>query len=332
MSIQQAKAIATANNLRFDPQSAGGHYESYFLRANHPDKRQAFWIRYTLFSPKGRPQDAIGELWAIWFDGDRHTAAKEEFPVNRCELHDRHFELAIGDSRIRSNEARGKAGDFSWDLKFGSDSEPLFLLPLNMYGLPFPKAKAVVPQPLAVFNGHLTVAGKKIPIKDWTGSQNHNWGSQHTDHYAWGQVAGFDNYPDSFLEVVSARVKIGPLTTPVLSMVVLRHEGREYRINTFRDAFRSKATFGYFHWEFAFENAHVRIQGVIRARKEDFVGLNYYNPPGGNKDCLNSKIASCRVEVIEKSKVGIRHELVSRQRAAFEILTDDHSHGITVNF
>jgi hypothetical protein len=29
---------------------------------------------------------------------------------------------------------------------------------------------------------------------------SHNWGSQHTDRYAWAQVCGFDSAPDVFLE------------------------------------------------------------------------------------------------------------------------------------
>src|SRR5215212_2670297 len=71
------------NHSRFHPGTATGFYESYFQRANHPTRPLAFWIRYTIFCPKGRPQDAIGELWAIYFDGERqhHTVAKSEFPA-----------------------------------------------------------------------------------------------------------------------------------------------------------------------------------------------------------------------------------------------------------
>ena len=57
------------NHARFAPgtsAAAGGFYESYFQRANHPTRPLAFWIRYTLFAPRGRPADAIGEVWAIW--------------------------------------------------------------------------------------------------------------------------------------------------------------------------------------------------------------------------------------------------------------------------
>ncbi|HLW90191.1 MAG TPA: hypothetical protein VKS78_02670, partial [Roseiarcus sp.] len=58
------------NSARFQPGETSGHYESYFQRANHPTEPKAFWIRYTIFSPAGRPREAIGELWAIAFDGE----------------------------------------------------------------------------------------------------------------------------------------------------------------------------------------------------------------------------------------------------------------------
>src|ERR1700742_2801658 len=65
-----------------------GHYESFFVRANHPYRAQAFWIRYTIFSPKAHPANAIGELWAIYFDAEQnlHVPAKEESPFSRCDF------------------------------------------------------------------------------------------------------------------------------------------------------------------------------------------------------------------------------------------------------
>ena len=47
------------NCARYRTGQAPGHYESYFQRANHPTQSLAFWVRYTIFSPTGRPQDAI---------------------------------------------------------------------------------------------------------------------------------------------------------------------------------------------------------------------------------------------------------------------------------
>ena len=61
----------------------GGHYESFFQRANHPTRLLAFWIRYTIFSPKGHPEKAVGELWAIYFNGEtgHHIAVKKVVPL-----------------------------------------------------------------------------------------------------------------------------------------------------------------------------------------------------------------------------------------------------------
>jgi hypothetical protein len=74
--------------------------------------------------------------------------------------------------------------------------------------------------------------------------------------------------------------------------------------------------------------AGVTIEGTISAPREAFVGLRYYNPPGGEKWCLNSKIASCRLVL---KRAGRPDEVLeAANRAAFEILTDDTSHGVEI--
>ena len=201
-----------------------------------------------------------------------------------------------------------------------------------MYSGKFPKAKACVPLPMAGFNGTLTVDGSQIKVENWVGSQNHNWGSKHTDLYAWGQVAGFDNSPDSFLEVATARVKIGPLWTPCMTPILLRHKGQEYALNSMSQTIRAEGRFSYFDWHFASANDQVDLKGRIYARRELFAGLNYYNPPGGSKHCLNSKLASCELMITYKQGAGkgVSELLYTVHRAAFEILTDLRDHGIAI--
>ena len=53
---------------RFRLGEARGHYESWFVRGNHPSRPLAFWFRYTVTSPAHRPQDSVAELFAIVFD------------------------------------------------------------------------------------------------------------------------------------------------------------------------------------------------------------------------------------------------------------------------
>ncbi len=328
----------TANFARYEAGQTKGHYESFFLRANHPTKPMAFWIRYTVFNPHEEPDKAIGELWAVYFDREKgiKSAGKDEVPISECRFATNRFQVSIADAFLDSERAQGithsKGDKIEWDLRCSGDAEPLLLLPPRLYEAGLPKAKALVGLPMARFNGKLLVMDQEVHVEDWVGSQNHNWGSKHTDHYAWGQVAGFDNSTESFLELGTARIRIGPFSTPYMTVIVLRHRGMEYKLNGLIQSIRAKASFDYFEWRFSSENDTIALEGTMAASSEDFVGLTYYNPPGGTKHCLNTKIASCRLTVRHKERTGegAVEVLETGSRAAFEILTDDTDHGVEI--
>lgn len=316
-----------ANRMRFDPSARGGHYESWFIRANHPTERRAFWIRYTIFQPKAQPGAALGELWAIVFREGEITAVKTQMPWSTCAVGEG-LDLRFGDATLDGERAEGEASalghTLKWSLGLRGGTAPLLLLPENLYDAPFPKAKALVPRPSTIFDGTLQVDGEELNVERWVGSQNHNWGSKHTDRYAWGQVAGFDDHPDTFLEVSTAKVVLGPVATPWMTPIVLRVGDREHRVNALVRTVRNR---GRYHegrdgdrlrWDFSGQAKGVRIAGNMEAAASDFVGLPYGNPPGGEKICLNSKVARCHLEVSE----GARVTRLKSDRAAFEILTD----------
>jgi len=335
---RQVSMRVQANHARYQPGQRAGHYESFFLRANHPTRPLAFWIRYTLFSPDRHPQDALGELWAVLFDGEtsHHVSVRREVPFSQCSFKTTGFGVQIDDARLEPGQLQGVATSgghtITWDLAYSGADQPLFLLPLNFYTSAFPKAKSLVGLPMAVFNGTLSADGQTIEVKDWVGSQNHNWGQKHTDLYAWGQVAGFDNSPDSFLEVATARLKIGPVWTPFMTPIVLRHQGQELALNTLWQTVRAQASFSFFDWRFRSETERVCVEGRISAPREAFVGLSYRNPPGGVKQCLNTKLAACELTLTRKQagQTSVTETLITRQRAAFEILTDNRDHGVPI--
>ena len=72
------------------------------------------------------------------------------------------------------------------------------------------------------------------------------------------------------------------------------------------------------------------IAATISAPHEAFVGLKYHNPPGGIKFCVNSKVASCTLRLTDR-RAGTSEVLETRNRAAFEILTDDENHGVAMS-
>ncbi|TGK02738.1 hypothetical protein EHQ53_12810 [Leptospira langatensis] len=319
---------------RFDPQSKLGHYESWFVRGNHPTRAQALWIRYTIFSPKGSPADAIGEIWAIYFDGEegKHYVSKSEFPIQDCRFQSEPFHIQIGNSIHTSSRIYGTAGTkpgsvpMEWDLGFSGGSSPLFLFPENLYDSKFPKAKVLVGHPSITLNGFIKFGNHNVEVSDWKGSQNHNWGSKHTDQYAWGQVVGFDGDKDSFLELASAKLKLGPFWTPEITPIVFRFQGKEFALNGLFSSFK-RAEYKYFDWRFQASSPEIRIEGRIHADKKDFACLRYANPPGGWKYCLNTKIARAELLIQRKGETSPLRLLAPRT-AAFEILTEDSSHGL----
>ncbi len=319
------------NRCRYDG-SDRGHYESWFQRANHPSRRLAFWIRYTILSPAGRPADAVGELWAIVFDGERSrvVAVKEEHPIAACEFSRQGLHARIAHATLDHAALEGHAEhaghQVRWSLRYEGDQPPLLLLPANLYDAALPKAKVLVGTPLARYHGQIEVDGEPLPIDGWVGSQNHNWGRQHTDHYAWGQVAGFDDDPDAFLELSTARIKLGPVWTPFLTPLVLRLGGREHALTRVSQALRAHGRFRPFEWRFSSHGPDVRIEGKITADARDVVALRYGNPPGGHKICLNTKLAACELLVERPGQPPRRLE--TEHRAAFEILGDDAPEGM----
>jgi hypothetical protein len=160
---------------------AGGHYESWYIRANHPTRPLAFWIRYTIYSPSKAPARAAeGELWAVWFDGEspKVSAAYNSLPIADCSFARDRLQLSIGNSTLTDDSATGVADGLghrlSWDLALEGGSNPLLLFPERFYDGRFPKAKTLVPRPLTRFTGHVEVDGTRVEVSDWVGSQNHN--------------------------------------------------------------------------------------------------------------------------------------------------------------
>jgi hypothetical protein len=171
----------------------------------------------------------------------------------------------------------------------------------------------------ARFDGHIDVDGTQFKVADWLGSQNHNWGSAHTDRYAWAQVAGFDTREDAFLECASAKVRLGPFMSPWMTLAVLRLGGEELIFNS-----PTRWPFGHARvdnsvWSCRTTNGRESLSMRVWADNDQFVDLKYRNPPGGTKLCRNTKVAACELELARQGAPLVK--LSTEHRAAFELLT-----------
>jgi hypothetical protein len=322
------------NELRFDPASGNGHVESYFVRANHPTKRLGLWLKATVFSP--RPQSTVSDLWCVIFDGEteggRIWAARRTLPFHLASFGGepmaidlRAGEFLLGADGFARGTLEGGGGPASWDVGWRAETgrlgESLSILPSDfLVDRPFPKSQTLTPMPLARFSGQIEVWGERISVEDWVGMQGHNWGSEHSWSYAWGQAFFLDaeGSPFCVVEGASTRLRLGPQTTPLLSTLVVRRRDREFRFSQAFAFWRQKASVGDLAWNLEVTSPDGEASLEVVASPSLTVCLGYQNPDGRLSYCLNSKLARARLRVNPSNDEGF--ECLSEHGAALEIL------------
>src|SRR5262249_36762487 len=152
-----------------------------------------------------------------------------------------------------------------------------------MYGRHFPSSKLVSPLPDIRVRGTVSVAGQRWELDAWPGLYGHNWGRGHAHHYGWGHCNAWENADANdalVLEGLSARVRIGPLLSPMTTLLCLSYGGVRYLLNHPANLLKNQGEVTPRRWRFAGKSRLVRLEGEFFSSTDDFVGLYYANPDG----------------------------------------------------
>ena len=316
------------NATRFDPDSDRGHVESHFLKLNDAHGRCALWLKATILRREYEP--AVAEAWAIAFDRElRHVAAKEVVPwasasFSREALAIRVAGVALGPASTRGSLS-AQGSEIEWDLAFAGDAAPFAPLPARLYADRTGNAKIVSTHPDLRFTGHYRVGDRRVAVDGWRGMQGHNWGRRHTHLYGWVHCNVWDGADDLVVEAITAHVKVGPVLSPPVTLVIAMRAGERYEFTLPGSLWGARGRIAPRSLAIRAANATARIEGTFSADTVDFVGLHYENPDGAMTWCLNSKIADGHVRLA----VAGRPPLEARTRAAaLEIGTRDPGHGV----
>lgn len=304
--------LSSDNALRYRPGDAG-HVESYFLRANAPDRKLAFWLKATVFAP--RADSAIAELWCIVFDAEngRYWSEKRTVPFELARFDGDPMSIEIAgaqfllapDGYVRGS-IEGEGGPCRWDLNWQADDGPLgerlCILPSEkMIDGSFPRSTPLTPFPSLTMDGTIEVWGETLQIEGWQGMQGHNWGDEHAWEYAWGQCPFMDDAGEPFCwaEGFSARTRIAGRVTPIISALVVRRHDRQYRFDRLVDLWRQKATIDLdnYRWKLQLRGPDGEAALSMVAEPDEMVCLGYHNPDGRLSYCLNSKLARVDLRV-----------------------------------
>ena len=327
------------NDVRW-PRDKGGHYESFYLKANAPDRKLGLWIKHNLLTARGSDAPPIGESWAVLLDGEsgEHVVAKRVVPRDQVEIAPAGAIVRLGEASLSDSRAEGSIPEggglpaASWDLDLDGDEPPILHYPSTwMYTAEFPKKKLITPRPFVRFDGRLVVGDREVDVDGWTGIQGHNWGRAHAFDYAYANANRFAERDDARFDGFTARIQLGPLKSPRLTACVLRLGKTDYPFNRPR-RWVGGGHYPFPRWSFSVEGeGNYRLSGTLEAPRRDYVGLCYADPAGTLADCLNTKFA--RGELLLERKVARRWEEIQRLTGdAFELefLFRDLDHGVPV--
>ena len=285
-----------------------GLYESNYIKANSRNGELALWIKHNILAPKDPQLEPIVELWCALFQkGKKPIAVKKELPASKVSL-ERDFlsmrgpDILLTEERTATHIKDG-VNSVSWDIQISKIphpmGSPLVHFPYSgFYRWPFPKKKLLTPAPLTRWNGILTWNGKEIPIRDWIGFRNHNWGTEHAKTYAYGNCNFFDEIGSEIIfDGFSAKIGLGPVTTPFLSMAVVRNQFGDLAFNSLYTAISGIEKVSFPRWELQLRNDIYTLTLSMEADPSEFIGLLYRHPDGKLSYCYNTKWAKTKLSI-----------------------------------
>jgi hypothetical protein len=295
----------------------GGGYESWFVSAGDPASSRALWIRHTRHRPAQGPESAA--LWCTVIDhdlGQPPAVIKQVFAAFPPDA-------AAGPGRFRGQAVLGQRAA-RWDLAITGAQPPLRpLRPPVLYRAPLPRTKLEATVPDGQVTGLLYIDGRSVSVSGWRGTVGHNWGSEHADSWVWLHAAGFGAAPQAWLDLVLARIKVGPARSPWTAMGALSLGGERIVLGGLGRRPRVEARPGRLTADVPAPRA--RLQLSVTTGDDAAVAVAYTDPRGGTRAVRHGALASIELTL---HRPGARELTLASGRGAYEYGTRQGMPGI----
>jgi hypothetical protein len=314
------KGAALVTSARFPGVSPErGHYESFYVKACHPQGGLGVWIRYTVHKRPGAA--AVGALWFTLFDREQGVCASKVQVAGPRAGPGRYIEL--GEAWLDGSSAAGQAPsehlDAEWELTFSGSEEPLRHLPRDwMYRSRLPRTKVLSPHPAVLVRGAARAGSREIRLDGWPGTVGHNWGAEHARRAIWVHGANFHGHERAWIDLAIGRVGVGPLTTPWIANGALSLDGVRHRLGGLERVASTRVAETPERCELGLEgSAGMRVELTVGAPRERFVGWLYAQPDGSERQTVNCSIADMELTVARPGRPALPLEL--HGGAAYEL-------------
>ena len=211
-----------------------------------------------------------------------------------------------------------------WDLAVTGGQPPLRpLRPPVLYRTPLPRTKLEASVPDGQVTGLLDVDGRPVSVSGWRGTVGRNWGSEHADSWVWLHAAGFAAAPEAWLELVLARIRVGPARSPWTAMGAVSLSGERIVLGGLGRRPRVDARPGRLTADVPSPGA--RLQLSVSTDDGDPVAVSYADPRGGTRAVMHAALASVELAL---RRPGERELTLSSSRGAYEFGTRQGMPGI----
>ncbi len=223
--------MSEADNVRRHSADTRGIYEVWYTTWNDPKTGQGFWLRFVIESPvaghgvPGFGDAQRGELWFARFDPKdpaRTFGIHKRFADVRSS--DAPFSLVIGDSEPARSQHRAR-GRRRPRRALGPALTPSPQTPRHypdvMYGGLLGRAldDGAPPNLRVPVSGTLEIDGETLVLDRAIAGQSHIWAKKHSTSWTWAHRTDFEGIDDGLFELIGAKLRRGPITTPNLVMV-----------------------------------------------------------------------------------------------------------------
>jgi hypothetical protein len=199
-----------------------------------------------------------------------------------------------------------------------------------MYSGAFPRTKTLTPVPDSRLEGFFEVDGERWDVTGFRAAQGHNWGKGHAYAYAWAHANALRALPGSascervWLEVISGRVRLGPLLTPWLTTAAIAIDGELFRFDGLRALLSRSVHSDARSFAFTVRAGGAILKARLWAEDTQLAGLCYRDPDGQELACLNSKLAHAQVSLTVRGRTWS----LETDQAALELGTRRGDHGV----
>jgi hypothetical protein len=279
-------------------QGRPGTYEVWFLTFTDRSSGTGYWIRSTVRT--GTSGEGSAGVWFARFDrADPSRTLGINRVTDESKVAPEGFDVEIGGSVMHSGAASGalEGGGHraTWDLEYRTGDPTYRLLPDALYRGRLASTKPFSPNPDTRITGTITVDDEAVEIREAPAQQGHLFGSRHAERWAWAHCSDFID-AGAAVQALSAKGRLGPFTTPYVTFVGVRWEGRWIRLAKLG----RRPDFELGTWRVDLESRQYRLTGRIEAPARDLIRARYQDPDGRPRFCHHTGVASCRLALFER--------------------------------